>query len=115
MLAGQNLLEYGYSIFSTIVPNDGEFYTIRNPGWMVLRVQGAIRANQGANGSIAMAGATMPIEPGGCLLLEPGGLFRGDIIVQMNESGVASDGFRVTIEFAWRATQDAVAPPTTMS
>jgi hypothetical protein len=107
--SGLDPRQYGYNILSFTPASDGDFYSIQNRSWLVLRVQAFASSSIGAQSSIQMAGGLMAIEPGGCLDLRPNGLYRGGLVVHVNSGGDPS-GLVVIVEYSFAFTENGIAP-----
>jgi hypothetical protein len=103
IFSGLDPREYSYSYFDVTLP-DGNAMNIRCENvWLVHRVQAYAAAVAGTVQLEAFGSGSIPVAAGGCLLLEPNGLYRRNIIVR----GL---GMLVVVEYFYQATPTGIAP-----
>lgn len=101
--SGLDPREYAYSVFDLTV--GGSAVNIRcEQVWLVHRIQAYASTTVAGTIQLASTGSgSVPVAAGGCLLLEPNGLYRQNIVC-------LGSGMLVIVEYFYQATPSGFPP-----
>lgn len=98
---GLNALEYGYGKTTYVIPDGLTHFLGTRGAWLVTKIQFYTGANLGA---VGVEGTPFTdVQPNACLVLEPNGAHRGEIIV----SGEAAT---LIVEWWWQGNATRTPP-----